>query len=552
MCSSSLQPLHGPHSFRSTRFPTTLSTHSDPAGLSQQVINEHDPETSTTDGDVWNFFTWYMTTLGVGNPPQEFRARIDVNWGPLFLPSTNCTSPTCWRHAPHIYDAQRSSTYSPNDTFCRVNYPDPELLHTFGIMSEDSVHLGDMEIKEQTFESAIKWFPDTFRIERFHDTSIGLALRDLEVEGTSTTLRTPSLFQSMMAQGLLDKNLFSLALSRHDDKEGEITFGGLPQGVRREELVEIPLVKSWNRLPDSEAWNFMASAGWQVDLQNIIVEGAPAGHEVLDTAMDRTPVLNKNYTALVSTTFPYTMLPWKVVDAIDRLLGIPEESRGTPWFDCEDRDRMPDITFEFGPDGKTITLTPWDYLLENPKGCWLMFSGVDREVTDAGFVMLGVPFLHGLYSVWDAERERTGGSPKHVACAQPTSETRPGTRHGGGERILLNLFPLVLRRYGSYRLAGKVGCLVGSWQFAVLCGPGGLLNSGTCGSRRQRKAGTQGPVDFALRQQGWCGGERWLGSLDGSYGMRNKQCGGAGEMKIVWRGLAAWEPGTTGMQKWAT
>jgi hypothetical protein len=64
----------------------------------------------------------------------------------------------------------------------------------------------------------------------------------------------------------------------------------------------------------------------------------------------------------------------------------------------------------FGPEGQEVTLTGWDYVLEVYNGvlgrleCLIMIGGMEKEESN-GFVLLGSPFLNGLYSVWDVGRK---------------------------------------------------------------------------------------------------------------------------------------------------
>jgi saccharopepsin len=249
-----------------------------------------------------------------------------------------------------------------------------------------------MEVKNQIFESVTDWWPYALERADLYDTALGLAL--LEINETETTLDSPSLFQSMIHQGLISENLFTLRTARTDDEIGELTLGSTPDYINEHELVHVPLTQNYNG-EESELIQFYASSGWQVALNDLTIS-----HN------DSTPhsVLSSNSTAILSTSFPWILLPWDEAKSIWAHLGFTE------LVPCEERFRLPNVTFTFGPDGQEITLTPWDYLLQVYRDasekwiCQIMFGGAEKEQLN-GFVILGSAFFNGLYSVWDADRK---------------------------------------------------------------------------------------------------------------------------------------------------
>ncbi|KAF2265192.1 acid protease [Lojkania enalia] len=351
----------------------------------------------------------YTTTISIGNPPTRFRAQVDTSWGPVFVPSVNCENVPCWMHYENMYNSGNSSTYSPNGTACQVGYWGQYGLWTKGNISQDNIHIGNMEVRNQEFEEVTHWIPSELEREDLYDTVLGLSLRD--IDDRWTTFRAPSLFQSMVRQQLLKDGLFALRLSRTDAEVGELILGGIPEEIKSAGLIDIPLTRNFIEErsndqgggpddKDDDIMRFYASGGWQVAIRNITVIGQGWSSSPI-------AILPKNYTAVISTSFPWIGVPFEVADEINQKLGLEEFMNAV---NCDKRRTLPNITFHLGPSSKEIILTPWDYLIEvyndarQELTCASPFWG--REEEDLrGFLILGSPFLNGLYSVWDADRE---------------------------------------------------------------------------------------------------------------------------------------------------
>jgi saccharopepsin len=67
------------------------------------------------------------------------------------VPSTRCSSIACFLHAK--YDASQSSTYKKNGTEFAIHYGSGSLE---GIVSQDTMTIGDLTIKKQDFAEATK------------------------------------------------------------------------------------------------------------------------------------------------------------------------------------------------------------------------------------------------------------------------------------------------------------------------------------------------------------------------------------------------------------
>ncbi|KAF2871848.1 aspartic peptidase domain-containing protein [Massariosphaeria phaeospora] len=346
------------------------------------------------------FWSMYTMPISVGNPPLNLTAIVDTSWSPMFIPSANCTldpseRPYCRVH--HLYNSTLSSTYRANLTSARVYYTGPAGFYTYGKVSQDSIHVAGVEIKSQTFEEAIQLRPDAGTNDELFDTVFGLALFQTVDGGNWSDFTAPSPFQNMIEQGLLDENVFTLKFPRTREEKGEITLGGLPSNLRQEDLIEMPLN---HKIDDSEeVWKFYAMNGWQVSLSRMTM--------AFNSSNASIPVLDKPQVAVISSSFPWIGLPTDVAARANKAIGLDYAFH---WVNCTTRPQLPNWTINFEPGNQSITLTPWDYLIQaydyriKEDICVSAFYDLGKY-GDKGFVLLGAPFLDGLYSVFNADRK---------------------------------------------------------------------------------------------------------------------------------------------------
>jgi hypothetical protein len=348
------------------------------------------------DVDAW-FFSLYTTKVGVGNPPMMTTATVDTSWSTFFMPSANCS------YNPHelgyckihpMYNSSLSSTYQPHLDPASVLYVG---LHTEGNVSQDSIHVADIEIKEQLFEEATMWHPDAGTADDLFDTALGLSLLPSRSSRGRNDFMTTSPFQNMIQQNLLDRNMFSLKLGRIDEDAGELTVGGLPKEFKGLDMIEVPLDHSRNS--SNYLWDYYTMNGWQISVTGMSLS--------LNGSSNAIPVLKKPQIAIISSSFPWIGIPDDLAKKIHYFIGMKYTF---DWVECDTRTELPDGTIVFGPHGQSITLTPWDYLIEVYDRVFKQLKCVSaffplEEYGEEGFIILGQPFLNGLYSVFDADRK---------------------------------------------------------------------------------------------------------------------------------------------------
>ncbi|KAF2116047.1 aspartic peptidase domain-containing protein [Lophiotrema nucula] len=343
----------------------------------------------------WSLFT---TPISIGKPPLNLTALIDTSWSSFFIPSANCTlnpkeRSSCLVHAP-LYNSTKSSTYRADLRPGKLLYHSYNGVYTWGIISQDDLHVANMEIRNQVFEEALEWHPMWFTRDDYFDTALGLSLHQTPESWGNFSAQSP--FQNMVQQNLLDENIFTLKLPRNDNETGELVLGGVPEILTRDKMIQIPLNHTRDGGGD-EWWDFYTSSGWQVSTQRIS----------MDSPNGSIPVLTAEHTAIVSSSYPYIALPDDAATIANHAIGLEELY---DWVECETRPQLPNMTLGLGAGAPSITLSPWDYLIEvyddlfQQLKCVSAFQSMEWR-GEMGFIMLGAPFLSGVWSVWDKDGE---------------------------------------------------------------------------------------------------------------------------------------------------
>lgn len=161
------------------------------------------------------------------------------------MPSSECGSIACYLH--NKYDSSESSTYKKNGSEFEIRYGSGSLS---GFISQDTVQIGDLKIKNQDFAEATSEPGLAFAFGRF-DGIMGLGYDTISVN------KIVPPFYNMIDQGLIDEKVFAFYLSDTNNGEGdasEATFGGIDKNHYTGKMTKIPLRRK---------------AYWEVDLDAI-------------------------------------------------------------------------------------------------------------------------------------------------------------------------------------------------------------------------------------------------------------------------------------------
>jgi len=309
----------------------------------------------------------YFSTIEIGTPPQEFKVVMDTGSSNLWVPSRDCGSIACYLHSK--YDHGESSTYKKNGSDFAIQYGSGSLE---GYISQDTVAIGDLTIKNQLFAEATNEPGLAFAFGRF-DGILGLGYDTISVN------QIPPPFYNMLDQGLLDEPVFAFYLSdtANSGAESEAVFGGVDPNHYTGKITKIPLRRK---------------AYWEVDLDAITFGDQTA-------EIDDTGVILDTGTSLIG-------LPSTLAELLNKEIGAKKGFNGQYTVDCATRDSLPDLTFTL--TGHNFTIDAHDYILEVQGSCISAFMGFDVPAPAGPLAILGDAFLRKWYSIYDLGNNAVG------------------------------------------------------------------------------------------------------------------------------------------------
>ncbi|KAL6030995.1 hypothetical protein STEG23_014583 [Scotinomys teguina] len=294
----------------------------------------------------------YYGEIGIGTPPQCFTVVFDTGSSNLWVPSIHCKllNLACWIH--HKYNSGKSSTFVKNGTSFDIHYGSGSLS---GYLSQDTVSvpcksekLAGVKVEKQIFGEATKQPGITFVAAKF-DGILGLGYPLISVNNVVPV------FDNLMQQKLIDKNIFSFYLNRNPSGQpgGELMLGGIDSKYYEGELFYL---------------NVTRKAYWQVHMDQLDVAN------VLTLCKGGCEVIVDTGTSLI-------VGPVDEVKELQKAIGAVPLIQGEYMIPCEKVSSLPPVTLKLG--GKNYELSPEKYILkaQGPSQCPALL-GAPASTTD--------------------------------------------------------------------------------------------------------------------------------------------------------------------------
>ena len=239
-------------------------------------------------------------------------------------------------------------------------------------MSQDTVSIGNKQVKKVTFGEATTEPGDTFSSSKF-DGILGMGFKSIAVDGI-----TP-VFDLMVQQKLVSNPVFSFYLDRNigGSPGGELIFGGSDPNYYTGDFTYLPV--------DKEGY-------WQFHMDGITVGDS----QFCDGGCE----------AIADTGTSLIIGPVDEINELNNQLGASEDLlSGDYTFDCSKIDNLPDVTFSLG--GNEFVLTSKDYVWQVQDECISGFQGMDMSGSGIQYI-LGDVFIGKYYTEFDWGNKRVG------------------------------------------------------------------------------------------------------------------------------------------------
>ncbi|KAF8947293.1 hypothetical protein BGZ47_009681 [Haplosporangium gracile] len=361
----------------------------------------------------YGFDREYYGTVMIGTPPQAFKIDFDTGSSQFILSSKDCAECSGTTH----YDSSISRTFRANGEPWKITYGDQS--HASGFLGHDQILLDNIRVKNQqlaliTSESA--GFDDTI------DGIMGLAFGNLSTSIASTR----TVFENMMAQGVVRRGIFSFYLGKASrGGGGEVMFGGM----------------DLSRILEGEkvVWTEVTKAKyWQIDVEDVFVNGKVISLDGKGGKKGKKGGRRK-IEAIMDTGTTLVIVPETLAGAIHHKIPGAQEL-GTSWtLPC-------DLAFTSSPSPSPTSSTSKVELQISNKRFGIPFEDLVREETDtpgicysgiqssaAGFMIIGDVFIKNNYVVFDQEKQRVGIAPLKIEPRPEFVEVETQTLRGDGD-----------------------------------------------------------------------------------------------------------------------
>ncbi|NXP34050.1 PEPA protein, partial [Leiothrix lutea] len=304
----------------------------------------------------------YFGTISIGTPPQEFTVVFDTGSSNLWVPSVYCSSPACRNHN-RFNPAQSSTFLSTNDTLF-IAYGTGSMT---GVLGYDTVNVAGINVRNQIFGLAETEPGDFFYYTPF-DGILGLAFPSIASSGA-----TP-VFDNMMMENLVDRNLFSVYLSRDSQSGSFVLFGAIDPYYSTRGISWIPL---------------SAETYWQISMESVSMGGAPVA-------------CSSGCQAIVDTGTTLLAVPIRAFRTLMRRLGASSSGE----ISCQAIGSLPDLIFHI--HGRQFPVPPRAYVLRSNGYCSLGLQGMDTPTEEGELWILGDVFIREYYVIFDRANNRVG------------------------------------------------------------------------------------------------------------------------------------------------
>jgi hypothetical protein len=314
----------------------------------------------------------YYGMITLGNPAQQFQVIFDTGSSDLWVSGASCPLLSCGLHKR--YTSSASSSYIANGTTFNIRYGSGPVS---GFQSIDDLNIGGLIVKKQEFAEVTdaKGLGLGYLIGKF-DGILGLAFPQLSVN------KVPTPFSNVISQGLDKSAVFAFYLGTSNGDSGELTIGGTDPAHYTGVINYVPL---------------KSATYWEITLDAVYLSNQK------DQIGGAVPFVNQK--CIVDSGTSLIAGPFVQVELIALKLGAKNFLHGQYLIAC-DTPNLPDV--EFRINGKTYSLSPAEYIINDGKICLLAIMSIDIPAPNGPLWILGDVFMRKYYTIFDVQNKQVG------------------------------------------------------------------------------------------------------------------------------------------------
>ncbi|KAM0261117.1 hypothetical protein ACHAQJ_002379 [Trichoderma viride] len=322
-----------------------------------QAADPNEPDTAGLDQDGTDYS--YFVQAEVGSQKTKLYMLLDTGAGSSWVMGTSCTSQACTLH--DSFGPSDSNTLKVSSSKFNIAYGSGSVS---GVLVNDTIEVAGMSL---TYQFGLASNTSSDFVHFAFDGILGMSMNSGANENFISALE---------GAGILDKSIFSVALSRASDghNDGEVTFGSTNPSRYTGAITYTDIDEG---------------ADWSIPLDDMSYNGKKAGVGGID--------------AYIDTGTSYIFGPSKNVKGLHAVITGAQSSDGVTWtVPCGTTTPLV-VTFS----GVDYSISPKDWVSPQDSTGKCTSNVYGYEVVQGSW-LFGDTFLKNVYAVFDKDQKRIG------------------------------------------------------------------------------------------------------------------------------------------------
>lgn len=330
---------------------------------------------SAVNLNLQNEYSKYMAEIQIGSPGQTIHVDVDTGSSDLWVPAVGTKS------TGGTYDASKSSSYKKVSNGFMIGYGDGS--KAFGDWATEDVTVGGATVKDMQFGYATNQTVGTGLL------GVGFEGNEAPVAINGSSFEYPNFPAQLKAQGIIEKNAYSLYLNSLEADSGSILFGAVDKAKFDGDLKYLDLVNI-----DDEGQATDSPVAFFVDLDTV-------------STSSQTFTNGTTYPALLDSGTTLIYAPGEIATTFGKKYGHKVPFVDMYFTSCNTVGEPVEFTF-----GDKIITVPFKDLLYHFNGkaskSFLNQCLIGLVPNPSNYYILGDGFLRSAYVSYDLDDKKVG------------------------------------------------------------------------------------------------------------------------------------------------